>query len=117
MAVFRHVAFALLVIGCSSSREGEEQRFICYQRGPSGGAWRECAPSLAHCAQVGCFVRPDAYCFQYRLAALTDGQKDATGLLCTPTERECEEWNADRRNVIDRSLGPCIRARPDEYPK
>jgi hypothetical protein len=106
------IALALL-LSCAGTRE--PRVFKCYKQARWGGHWRECAPTLDGCDEVGCFEREQAYCFQILIKALTDEQKDGVGMICVPTARECEEWNRDRKVVVNRSLGPCMSARPDEY--
>jgi hypothetical protein len=112
----RVVGVVIFALFLSCSGEREPRVFKCYKQGRLGGPWRYCAPKLDDCPEVGCFERAQAYCFPYLLKALTAEQKDAVDMICVPTERECEEWNRDRKEVVNRSLGPCVLARPDEYP-
>ena len=89
--------------------------FYCFQTPLAGGPWRECQPKRSkNCESLGCFERPEAYCFPIHVASF--GSRPATtGTICAPSERECEEWNEDRKNVPNRSLGPCTIYKPDEY--
>jgi hypothetical protein len=90
----------------------QTKTFKCRKIGP--GQWRECAPSLSRCDQSSCFEREEAFCFPILMTSIGD-LPETKGMICTPTERECEEWNEDRKHVRNRSLGPCVLARPDEY--
>jgi len=93
----------------------EAATFTCYKAGQAGGPFRQCAPTLSDCVTDGCFQRERAYCFPYILVSLTSGEPDRRAMICTPSLRECEEWNHDRKTVVNHSAGPCVLARPDEY--
>jgi len=92
------------------------ETFSCYKEQPGGGKWRTCVPmhkrDSGMCDYKGCFEREEAYCFQYRFSDSPSGR----ATVCTPSSRECEEWNADRQNMGEgQALTPCVLARPDEY--
>jgi hypothetical protein len=89
------------------------ERFSCAKRDQRGGPWRQCAPTSLRgqmCAGVGCFERETAFCFP---TLFFDTGEVWTN--CTASEKECEEWNADRKTVLNKSMGPCVESRPDEY--
>lgn len=101
----------MAALGCSSSSPAT---FECYK--VPKGPWRECSLKNTRCDEGGCFRRTEAYCFPYLIAAFLD-EPERRLMVCTPTETECKEWNADRQHVVNRALGQCALARPDEYPR
>ena len=107
----RYLALAMLLV-CAC--HDKPRSFTCYKSGLGGGPIRECAPSLDHCDEQGCFEREEAYCFPYHFDGL-GVENDKRGMMCTPSEAECKDWNEDRQHVTNRALGPCFRARVDEY--
>lgn len=87
--------------------------FKCRKSGLEGAPWRECAPNITRCEEYGCFERDEAFCFPVKFVPL-DGP-DELFTICAPSSRECEEWNDDRKTVINKSLGPCVSMKTDEY--
>lgn len=122
-----HLLVVGLLLGCGKSApdagpENDEERhkspkrveqFRCRKAGLDGAPWRECAPDISQCDKYGCFERDEAFCFPVVFVNLDNTEEQWT--ICAPSERECEEWNDDRKRVVNRSTGPCFKARPDEY--
>lgn len=114
---FLSMAVLISTAGCSKDKAGSHgatpKTFKCRKSGFDGGPWRECAPNVTRCEEYGCFEREEAYCFPVLFNKM-DGST-LRFMICTPTERECEEWNEDRKRVPNKALGPCVLSRADEY--
>lgn len=53
----------------------------------------------------------------FAAASCRTREHDKRAMVCAPTseDEECAEWNADRKTVVNRSLGPCVQMQPDGY--
>lgn len=101
-----------LLFACSSKPSA--RHFTC-SKVASNGPWRECYPGMRSCHDAGgCFDREAVYCFR-AVFNRYDGKPPSQFSICTPTERECIEWNEDRKTVANHSVGPCVLSRADEY--
>lgn len=116
-ALLALAAGVLVWAGCSKSGDkpqpsAKAETFSCQKRNLTG-PWRDCSPtskSASLCDDVECFERPTAFCFP-ALFSMTG----EVWTICTATEKECDEWNEDRKTVPNKSLGPCVESRPDEF--